>query len=195
MTTQLNESHVCLLDNLSTFRKMKAGEIEVNEYIQEIAKIVVSEIVNQHSSLLVGDLSGIKKEEWISITPARLVNYKKQNITLFNFGIEGLSVNQIFPMDGNGRFQAYVYSNWSQSQNPELCSKLEKVFRAIAEPDGFGLSVNNPDPGYWYRKKLPPIDADKFANSQFFSEYLREPFLTVIKWYEAFSEQILALDP
>ena len=195
MNTHLNESHVCLMKSWSTFRKMKASEYEVEEFIREVAKTVVSDIVRQHGSLLESDMSKLEKEQWISINPASLVNFGQQNIILFNFGIEGISLDKIFRADATSDFQAYVFSPWSQSQYPAIFSALDTLFRSISGPNEFDLNINKPANGYWYTKKLSPLAADRLLDDQFLTEYFREPFASVIEWYKKYSKQILAIKP
>ena len=195
MNTHLNESHVCLMNNWSTFRKMKASEDEVGEYIRGIAKSVVSNMVHEHGSLFESDMSQLEKQQWISITPASLINFKKKNIDLISFGIEGIKLDMIFQPDSASLFQAYVYSPWSQSEHPAIYSALETLLRSISGPNEFILDVNKPYAGYWYTKKLSTLPADKLLDDKFLTETFREPFVSVIEWYNKNSKQILTIEP
>jgi hypothetical protein len=194
MNTHLNESHVCLIKNWSTFRKMKASADEVEEYIFGIVKNVFADIVRQHSSLLESDMSKLEKEHWLNIQPKSLVNFKQQGIVLFNFGIEGISLDEIFRTDAASSFQAYLYSP-DRSQHPSIYSALDTLFQSITGPDEFVLNINKPEIGYYYTKKFSPLTVDKLPDIQFLTEYFREPLVSVIEWYNKYSKQILAIEP
>lgn len=196
MNYHLNDSHVCLMNNWSTFRKMKAGADDVEKYILEIVKNVVSDTIRQSAGSFESDTSKLDKDRWFAIHPAGLKNFKQQGIVLFNFGIEGIRLDEIFGTDNKGNFQAYVYSpNRSGGQHQAIFSALDDLIQSISSPKDFVLNINKPETGYYYTKKFSTLSPDKLPDSQFLTEYFREPLVSVIEWYNKYSKEIMALEP
>ncbi len=194
MNTHLNESHVCLMKNWSTFGRMKTSADEVEEYILEIAKNVVTDTVHQYAGLLASDSGKLTKDRWFDMHLKSVVNFKQQGIKLFSFGIEGIRLDEIFRTDGG--FRAYVYSyDRNQEKGEAIFSALDTLLQSISGPKGFVLNINQPGIGYYFTKKLSPLSVDKLPNSQFLTEYFREPLVGVIEWYNKYSKQILAIEP
>jgi hypothetical protein len=181
------------MKNWSTFEKMKASAAEVESYIWEIAKDAVTGVVLQHPGLLESDIDESEKWRYFDLSLRDLVNFKQQGIKLFSFGIEEISLNGIFRTDGE--FRAYVYSHdRNQRKGEAIFPVLDTLLQSISEPSGFVRNNNNP-PGYYYTKKLSPLAVDKLPDSQFLTEYFREPLVSVIEWYKKYSKQILAIEP
>src|SRR5438105_3481346 len=125
MDSHLNESHVCLMKNWSTFRKMKASAEEVEEHILEIAKTVAVDILRQYGPLLESGTSKLEKDRHLEFRPVALVNFRQQGIVLFNFGIEGIELDEIFRTDAGGWFQAYLYApNRDRGEHQAIFSSL-----------------------------------------------------------------------
>lgn len=191
----MNTSHVCLVKNWTTFRKMQMSAGEIDKHLMEVVKGVIKDIIRQHGSWLAENENNEKNlEKWyeFALTPKNLIDFKRQGVKLFDFGIEGICLDEIV---AEGDFQAYVYSPDRNAKKHEgIFFVLEDLLKRIV-PKDFTLSIDQPKIGYFYTKKLSPLDADKLCDAKFLSEHIRDPLNSIIDWYKQHEKEIIAIEP
>jgi hypothetical protein len=188
MNHPIDESHVCLMKNWTTYKKTKMSENEIQSYILEIAKNVVAEVARPKFDLFEIDIKRIESSHWFGICPKTLAYANQSGMGLFYFGIEGLEPDEILRSESTSWFRAFVYSeNRNQDQN------LAALFQSIAQPKGFEFNIGKPEIGYFYTRGLTPLNVEILADSKSFAEHLKEPLIDLFDWYQRHSKQIDAV--
>ena len=189
MTTKLDASHRCVLENWESVTQMKDCAAQVDRYLKEFASKVCGAFHAKHQGKFDCE-DKVEKSGYFQLHPISLTKWKKTEWALLSLGIEYPRVESILHIDSERPFLAYVFSQY-RAFNTVNDSSTDQLISIVPPPPDFGTTLDNPERGCLFQKVIPAITPADFCDPKKLEKHLVDPLAELVAWFTTNEETIL----
>ncbi|CAN5656688.1 hypothetical protein BH09VER1_BH09VER1_56050 [soil metagenome] len=190
MSSNLDPSHLTLLENYSTFLDAKQADSEIGIYLKELIQDLAARLGKSSGLSHSFALTWTDNEQYLQCTLLDEIASQPFQLAI---GIEQLHLRNLLALKGAQGAQAYVFSNLlNQTPVDLLPTPFSQKARSLPAPAGFRSDLL-PSQGYLFLQELPPADPQTAYSREALLAYLANPLETLIAWVKSNQKSIAAL--
>ena len=195
MKIHLDHSHFCLVENWSTYQRMKRCDDDLDNYVVESAHACAEDLKRRYGSRILLEQGKLEKDRWFNVTPAILAKLPEN---LFTIGIEGLRLESLI-CAGDDACVTYLWSERGHKTPNSYFPDLDEVIRRLPVPKGHTEAPKGSrqggrswDDGYWYTGLIGPLSAKQVYDQTEFKGHLTEGLIFLLEWFFKHQQKLVA---